>query len=133
MERKGFTIVELMIALFISSIIIIICFRFFLLNLKEFNIINGEVDGNANTRIAMDFIVEHIREGHDLIIGAGDVTIDGDRIYLKNNILRHGTDSQQIAYNITSFGVVRLKSEGLYKVTIMSFELCQNTLINKRK
>jgi prepilin-type N-terminal cleavage/methylation domain-containing protein len=133
MVRRGFTLVELMVVMFISVIIIAICFNVYIISLKEFKNIDEAVDGNANTRIAVDFIVEHIREGHSLVIGNGDVTIDGDRIYLKNNILRHGTDSQQIANNISSFGVVRINEEELYKVSVVSGSLSQITLINKRK
>ena len=133
MIKRGFTIVELMISLSIMVIIITICFNTYLLTLREFAVLEGGVDGKANVRIAMDFITERIREGRSIIFGVEDVTIDGDRIYLRNNILRHGTDSQQIANNINSFGVIRVNDGGLYKVSVVSGSLCTNTLIRKRK
>ncbi|TDT61964.1 PilW family protein [Fonticella tunisiensis] len=134
-KKKGFTLIEIIAALFIFSIIVAITFNFINFNNYLFSNISSSVDKKGNLRIAMDFVIEKIRNGNVIIIeeNNGKVTIDGKSIYVKNNILRYDVDSQQIAPEITDFKVfLENETSGLYRVRIVSEIYSFETFVMKR-
>lgn len=134
-KKKGFTLIEIIAALFIFSIIVAITFNFINFNNYLFSNISSSVDKKGNLRIAMDFVIEKIRNGNVIIIeeNNGKVTIDGKSIYVKNNILRYDVDSQQIAPEITDFKVFHEnETSGLYRVRIVSEIYSFETFVMKR-
>lgn len=133
MNRKGFSLIELIVAIFIFSLIVLTCSSIYTVNIKSFNYMDECVEERVNLRIAMDFLADLIRDGQSIVIEGNNVTIDGKRIYLINNILRYHTDSQQIANNVTSFKVSKLNENGLYNIILTSGKYSLNTLIKKRK
>lgn len=137
-KKKGFTLVELLIVLFILGIVAAVSMDFFISSRKQYNRISDRVDKQANVRIALEFITRHIRDAKVIGVSkdsyARDVlVIDGDNLYLKNdNILRFKVDSQQIASGITAFNALDMGS-GVYKITVASGDYTQSTLISQRK
>jgi prepilin-type N-terminal cleavage/methylation domain-containing protein len=137
-KKKGFTLIEVLIVLFILGIVAAVSMDFFISSRKVYSKISDGVDKQANVRIAMEFITRHIRNAKSISLskdsGGKDVlTIDGDKLYLRyDNILRFKVDSQQIASNITAFNAVDMGS-GVYKITVTSDDYSQTTLISQRE
>ncbi|MCX7695069.1 MAG: prepilin-type N-terminal cleavage/methylation domain-containing protein [Caloramator sp.] len=124
MKKKGFTLIESIVALFIFLIIVIVSLDFYGYSIslnKELNNNNSDI---INANIAFDFITDKIRTGKIQLINSINnnrlevfKTSDGGILYIKNGILRFNSDSQQIVPDI-NYVFVEKKSDKLYKVTI---------------
>lgn len=154
-KKKGFTLVEMLVVLFIFSIIVMIVMDFFGFNNRLYSNISKSVDKHANARIAMEFLTSRIRDAKEepvlqggiLDTTSGDtiltidgtnssmyLKIDGVRIYLENNIIKCDSGSQQAASNITSFIIKNKDSESkVYEVTVNSHDYSISTFIMNRK
>lgn len=124
MKKKGFTLIESIVSLFIFLIIVIVSLDFYGYSIslsKELNNNNSDI---INANIAFDFITDKIRTGRIQLINSINnnrlevfKTSDGGILYIKNGILRYNSDSQQIVPDI-NYVFVEKKSDKLYKVTI---------------
>lgn len=131
MIKKGYTLIEVVASLAILSIITFITFDFFNHNNRIYSNINTSIDQKANVRIALEFIYSTIRDCAEIKVQNNVLTVDNKNIYVRNNILRYGTDSEQIAPFITNFQVT-YKGSGLYKVVVSSEDYILSTLVKKR-
>jgi prepilin-type N-terminal cleavage/methylation domain-containing protein len=119
MNKKGFTLIEVVLSLSILCIIAVISIDFIKLNDRVFYNISDSIDRKSNLRIAMEFLYRTIRDCDSIEILSNGIKVDNERIYIKNNILRYSVDSQQIAPNITNFSVDKI-TDILYKIHISS-------------
>lgn len=124
---------EAIVSLGIACTIISICCSIYMQSEKNIELIGNQINSMSNLRIAMDFVGDKLREGQSILIESGGVKANGSKIYLKNNILRYNTDSEQIACDISSFMVEKENDLGLYKITLVSGINSMNSLITLRK
>jgi prepilin-type N-terminal cleavage/methylation domain-containing protein len=132
MRKKGFTLIEVISVVAILSIITAVSLNFFNFNNRVFYTICSSVDKKANMRIAMEFIYTRIRDSQTISFPNRILTVDGKRIYIKNNILRYDVDSQQVAPLITELNIVD-KGSGLYEISLFSEEYTLSTFVKRRK
>lgn len=131
MKRKGLTLIELMVSISILLIIITICSNILINGLITFHSISQNVNASQELKIAMDFICDTMEKGSMISIGTAKVTVDSDTIYLKNNILRFDQDQQQIACNIDSFVVEKVKENELYRISLSSGNDTRSRILSK--
>lgn len=119
--KKGYTIVENLVALFIVSIVIIGSVKFYIESKKALNNISNKSVMLTNLKISQEFVVNKVKEANDININSGKIYIDGNELYVKNNILRYKTSSQQISPNIIKVSIESV-GEDIYKITIYGEE-----------
>lgn len=119
--KKGYTIVENLVALFIVSIVIIGSVKFYIESKKTLNNISNKSVMLTNLKISQEFIVNKVKEANEININSGKIYIDGNELYVKNNILRYKTSSQQISPNIIKVSIESV-GEDTYKITIQGEE-----------
>ncbi len=119
--KKGYTIVENLVALFIVSIVIIGSVKFYIESKKALNNISNKSVMLTNLKISQEFVVNKVKEANEININSGKIYIDGNELYVKNNILRYKTSSQQISPNIIKVSIESV-GEDIYKITIYGEE-----------
>ncbi|QCX32715.1 hypothetical protein FDN13_02780 [Caloramator sp. E03] len=117
MKRKGYSLIETLIAAMICSFITIYMLDFISYNNIFLYKIEDITNIQENMNIAADFLYENIIKSNDIRIEDNNFFIDGKRVYIKNNILRFDTDSQQIASGITKIQIKKMKDR-LYTLTL---------------
>ncbi|MBZ4662423.1 MAG: hypothetical protein JG776_105 [Caloramator sp.] len=124
MKKKGFTLVESIVALFIFLIIVLISLDFYSFTFEINKKMSKDNSDLINATIAIDFISDKIRTDKIQLINSTNKnrleifkTSYGGVLYIKNGILRYNVDSQQIVPQI-DYVLVEKKSEKLYKVTV---------------
>ncbi|SHF02401.1 MULTISPECIES: PilW family protein [Caloramator] len=124
MKKKGFTLIESIVALFIFLIIVFISLDFYSFTIGINKKVGKDNSDIINATIALDFISDKIRTDKIQLINSMNKnrleifkTSDGGILYIKNGILRFNVDSQQIVPQI-DYVLVEKKSEKLYKITI---------------
>lgn len=150
MIKKGLTLVEMLVALSLFSILVLIAYSIINSNDTMYKIISRNSDSRINARIAMEYIIDRIMDAHTVQLQessnpcnnaahirvetrqgspANALIIDGDRFYIKQsskiingkqikeNIMRCGTDSQQVVPGIYAFEIWD-KGSGLYYITL---------------
>lgn len=120
MRHKGVTLIELMVALSIATLLMVTCCSVYKQNFVGMDGINKQIDARANLRIAMDYLCDRIKGAKSITPGCNSFKIDYDAIYIENDILRVKVDSQQIAYGIVFMEVVNVNGNNLMKVTLKS-------------
>lgn len=133
MRKSGFTLIETVLVLFIISLISIASLSFIQFNINLFRNMEDSIDKQSNIRIAVDFVYDRIKEAKDIKVFDDEIMLDGKRVYVKNNILRYDTDSQQIACGINQIKVYEIKNNGkLYCINVSSGDFSQTTLVLNR-
>ncbi|EYE89735.1 hypothetical protein Q428_01395 [Fervidicella metallireducens AeB] len=155
MKRKsGITLVELIIAIFLLSIIAAVTFDFIFTNYRFYLLYSFKADENQNVRIAVEYLSKGITNAKEVKlikkinnreftaqeIVAEDkegnysqyVYLDDKKIYLLNGIIRCDTSSQHVVSGIKSFEI-KDKGRGLYTITVNGKEYSQSTNIFKGK
>jgi prepilin-type N-terminal cleavage/methylation domain-containing protein len=151
---KGLTLVEVLISIFLLSIIAVLTLGF----VNSSNYLRRQaasrVDENMNLRIGLEYLAREIQEAKSLKLiekinhsetevdefEAESVSsnprfyvyIDGERLFLIDNIIRRHTESQQIVSGIKTFSI-KYNEEGLYTLKISSEKHSVSTRIYKRK
>ncbi|WP_026475849.1 PilW family protein [Alkaliphilus transvaalensis] len=104
-NNKGITLVELIVALAISSIIIGLIFSTLVFGSRSFNVQADQIDNLSSVRNAMDLITREIRKAESVDINNNVLTLDEYVYKLENNsITKNG---QVIISNIEKFEIVR--------------------------
>lgn len=103
-NRKGFTLIELMIVLALLSVVIMIAFSVFSFGLKSFNAQTDNIGNQSNVRYVISDITNEIRRGdatNITIISGGGINVNGIIYKLQgNNLLKNGNE---LASGIESF------------------------------
>ncbi|SKA81837.1 hypothetical protein SAMN05443428_104124 [Caloramator quimbayensis] len=95
--------------------------------------IEDNVDIQENMKIAMDFLYDSIVKAGSINIENNSIYIDGKKFYIKNNILRYDTDSQQIASGITKIEIIKISdNQNLYFIKIYSNNKIETTYVLNR-
>ena len=116
-RKKGYTLVENLVALFIIAIVIIGSVKFYIESKKSLNNINNKSTMYTNLKISQEFIVNKVRECNEININSGKIYIDGNELYVRGEILRYKTSSQQISPDIIKVSIENI-GDDTYKVTI---------------
>ena len=74
-NRKGFSLIEMMVALGILSLIIIGLVTFFSGGTRAWVTGQYQLEAQRNARLAIDRMVKEIREGNNFAIGAGNDSV----------------------------------------------------------
>jgi prepilin-type N-terminal cleavage/methylation domain-containing protein len=134
-NKKGFTLIELIVALSIAVIVISAVGSFLVSNLKSFNMANDQIDSQAQAKKALEFFTDTVMQGSGIttdmdstqdytkvtamnVTGYGSFTVDRSdplNIQFKYKAL-DDMDNTLIAQYLTSFTL-----EPLPQSTGMSF------------
>jgi prepilin-type N-terminal cleavage/methylation domain-containing protein len=77
-NRKGFTLVELMIVLALLSVVMMVGFSFFSYSFKSFNAQTDNIDNQSKVRYAISDVTKEIRKVNGLnIIISNEMDVDG--------------------------------------------------------
>lgn len=153
-SRRGLTLIEVLIALFLLSLLAVGTLSFVKYNDTSSRRLSSGVDEETNLRIALDYFTRVIQSGEEIrlikVEGSGPrevdfilaenrtssplqyMEMDGEEIFLSDNIIRRETESQHIVSGIESFWV-RHMGGGLYTVGVSSKGHSVSTRIYKRK
>lgn len=128
MKAKGVTLIECVVTILILSILSIIILDFYSFNIDLSDKLLNSNNDIMNSNIAMDFIIKKIRENEIYPINKNNngvlevfKTKNNELLYVKNNILRFLTDSQQIAPDIKAV-FVEDKGKNMYSVSMETVE-----------
>jgi prepilin-type N-terminal cleavage/methylation domain-containing protein len=132
MRKKGFTLIELIIALAFLMVLSSATFETYNNSVRNFNTLSDSIDKRGNCRIALDFIIDKLRGAISISTASNSVNLDTHKIYLKNNILRYDYDSEQVANNISGFSVDVL-NEFLFRVTVIAEDNKVQTIVCLRR
>ncbi|WP_078695753.1 PilW family protein [Caloramator quimbayensis] len=133
MKNKGFTLIEVLLMIIVLSSITVYVMNF-LFHYNNFVWkIEDNVDIQENMKIAMDFLYDSIVKAGSINIENNSIYIDGKKFYIKNNILRYDTDSQQIASGITKIEIIKISdNQNLYFIKIYSNNKIETTYVLNR-
>lgn len=119
MKERGYTLIEAVLSAILLSYMLIYILNFLFYNKIFMKKLEYFTDLQENMSIASDFLYENIVKAKDIKINNDSFYIDGKKVYVKNNILRFDTDSQQIAYGIKKIQIKSIENNyKLYMLTI---------------
>lgn len=129
-RKKGFTLIEVIVSLFIISIVIIGSVGFYNMGRKLLNTTYSQGIINSNLRIAQEFVAEKVENSATLILNGNNILIDGNRLFVDKMILRYGTGSQQIATDIVDVFIENL-GDDICRVTIKGEYEVLSTIVKR--
>lgn len=113
-NEKGITLIELLVALSLVSMVILLASSVQLFGQKQVNNQTNEIQNQSNVRLALNIITKEIRKASNVSVTNNVLTINNSDIYkLENNILKK--NSQPLITNIQSFTITKTDD----KVTII--------------
>lgn len=116
MRKKGFTLVELIVAIGLMGIIVVIASNLTVYAFKSHNVIKSKSHAQNEARLAALRIEKELRYSDDIVISDTDI-IGMNSIELSAaELLIKGASTQVIASNIKTFTV--LAEDGLIKIQI---------------
>lgn len=116
MRKKGFTLVELIVAIGLMGIIVVIASNLTVYAFKSHNVIKSKSHAQNEARLAALRIEKELRYSDDIVISDTDI-IGMNSIELSAaELLIKGASTQVIASNIKAFTV--LAEDGLIKLQI---------------
>lgn len=127
--KKGFTLIEVISSLFIVSIVIVGTISFYNMGSKLLFTTDNQGIINANLRIAQEFIVDKVEESLSINQRSG-ISIDGQKLFVKDRILRYGTSSQQISIDIVKVLIDEVDKD-LYRVTVVGEYETLSTIVKR--
>lgn len=112
-NKKGVTLIELLIVLSILSIIISLAFSVIFVGTKNFSVQTANVNNQSNVRYALNIISRDIRKAESVTVSEHTITIDDSFEYkLENNELLKG--EQILATDVETFHITKVGN----KITI---------------
>jgi prepilin-type N-terminal cleavage/methylation domain-containing protein len=105
-NKSGVTLIELVVALGLFSILTLLVFSVLSFSSRSFNIQASDIENVSNVRNAVSHITNEIRKADSISISDNVLTIDGSDEYklLNNSITKNG---QILFDNIEEFNIVR--------------------------
>lgn len=153
MKKKGFTLVEIMIALFILSIIAAVSLGFYITNRRAYTSLSCSVEDGVNVRIALEYLFRRIENSNNVLlienrdgseIEVDEITvnsvntlpkfyiyIDGEKIFIIDDIIRCNQKSEHVVSGIKSF-TIKKNREGVYFIKAASDNFSQSTKVSRR-
>lgn len=150
MKRRGISLIEIMIALSIFSIIAAASLGFYCTNRREYKALSNSVDNGVNVRIALEYFFRRIFNSNNVSliekkdgieIETDEITvnsnqsyicIDGDKIFIFEDIIRCNEKSEHVVSGIKSF-TIKKNGEGIYFIKVISENFSQSTKVARRK
>lgn len=152
--KKGFTLIEILIAISLLSILTLISMGFVFATQRVNNTLSGKIDENVNVRIALEFLSREISNSNEVflieeidgtineieevnVISVRDnpltyLKIGEKKIYIINEIIRYDTKSQQVVSGIKAFSV-KHGGQGVYFIGVYSENYYLSTCVYKGK
>ncbi|MCX7885187.1 MAG: type II secretion system GspH family protein [Caloramator sp.] len=119
MKKNGYTLIEVLMATIILAVLLSYVLNFLYYYNAFIKKIESNVDIQENMKIAADFLYENIIKAQNIDVEKDFLLIDGKRIYIKDNILRYDTDSQQIASGISKIEIKKIEDiQNLYFLSL---------------
>lgn len=153
MKKKGFTLVEIMITLFILSIIAAVSLGFYISNRRAYTSLSHSVEEGVNVRIALEYFFRRIESSNNVLlienrdgdeIEVDEITvysvdtlpkfyiyIDGEKIFIIDDIIRCNQKSEHVVSGIKSF-TIKKNGEGVYYIRVASNNFSQSTKVSRR-
>jgi prepilin-type N-terminal cleavage/methylation domain-containing protein len=117
-KRKGMTLIELIVALFILSIVIMMGYSMSIFGIRNFSNQSSAVNNQSNIRYAMSYISKEIRKAESITVSDNKIKVNNTTEYkLEGNIIKKNTNN--FVQGIGSFVVV----QGGKKITISIISL----------
>lgn len=153
MKKRGISLIEIMIALSILSIIASASLGFYYTNKRAYKALSNSVDDSVNARIALEYFFRRIINSNNVSliekkdgieIEADEITvnsvnnnlsyiyIDGDKIFIFEDIIRCNQKSEHVVSGIKSF-TIKKNGEGTYFIKVTSENFSQSTKVSRRK
>lgn len=153
MKKRGISLIEIMIALSILSIIAAASLGFYYTNKRAYKALSNSVDDSVNVRIALEYFFRRIINSNNVSliekkdgieIEADEITvnsvnnnlsyiyIDGDKIFIFEDIIRCNQKSEHVVSGIKSF-TIKKNGEGTYFIKVTSENFSQSTKVSRRK
>lgn len=136
-SEKGVTLIELLAALFLLSIILLLASSVHLLGLKQSSSQTSEIQNQSNVRLAMNIITREIRKASTVsFINIDDTDLSNDQLKI-NGVDIYKLENKNITKNanplITNIQTFTLKKvkDDMYTITIANIpsnNLPQTTL-----
>jgi prepilin-type N-terminal cleavage/methylation domain-containing protein len=118
-DKKGLTLVELIIAMSLLAVIITMGFSVYITGVKAFNQNASTVDNQSNVRYAMSYITRQLRKAADVQVNGTCLIIDGvDEYHLTRNTLMK--NDNQLVTGISLFTIT--KNDDILQITITSIK-----------
>ncbi|AGK55095.1 PilW family protein [Bacillus sp. 1NLA3E] len=112
-NEKGITLIELLAALALVSMVILLASSVQLFGQKQVNNQTNEIQNQSNVRLALNIVTKEIRKASNVSVTNNVLTINNTDIYkLENNILKK--NNEPLISNIQSFTITKTED----KVTI---------------
>jgi len=131
MVKKGYILIELLIAIEIFVVVLSFSLDFFINQIHFFSRHSEKLDANINARIAIEFLSDKIRNASNIVITGDTVYVDNKKIYLKNDVLIYDYSSVPIANKISRFSV-NFIGKGLYEINVDSFYTSYTVVVRNR-
>lgn len=114
--KKGLTLIELLIALSLFSVVMLLGYSVYITSIKNFDRDVASIDNQANVRFAMGYITRELRKASEIEVEGNQLTINKvDRYYFSNGILRKNYN--QLVTGISSFEVTLHENKLTIKIT----------------
>lgn len=115
-NKKGVTLIELIIVLSILAVVITLGYSIFIFGIKNFTIQTANANNQSNVRYATSFISKEIRKADSVSISSNEITIDGTVTYkLHSNVIMRNTN--ELVSDIASFNVERVGNRIILEIT----------------
>ncbi len=115
-NKKGVTLIELIIVIAILSIVIIMGYSVYFFGIKNFTTQTSSLNNQSNVRYAVSLISKEIRKAHTVETSSNELEIDGTVKYkLENNaIMEYGNE---LVIDIASFKVEKVGNRVILEIT----------------
>lgn len=115
-NKKGVTLIELIIVLSILSIVSSLAYSVYYFGLKNFNTQTVNVNNQSNVRYALSIISKDIRKSDSVTVSANIITIDGTIEYkLDGNVLMK--NGNNLVIDIETFNITRAGNKMTMEIT----------------
>lgn len=123
-------LLELIIAMAMLSLLLLCCFELLISEIGYYHQTTIAANTDQNLNIALDFVCDQIAGGQSILFSGDTLTVDSNRIYIKNTVLRLNEDQQQIAKGIDHMEVVRQGQGSCYLVTLCAGEIRRTRMMS---
>lgn len=97
-NKKGFTLVELLITLGLAGIVVSVVMSFFITNIKSYETISTESELQYQSQYIINFMTNKILEANNVKSVNGDSDMSGETL-INNIIFEHGTEEFNFEVN----------------------------------
>ncbi|SNR86457.1 prepilin-type N-terminal cleavage/methylation domain-containing protein [Anaerovirgula multivorans] len=130
-NRKGITLIELLMVLSVMSIIVVLSFSVYIFGMKSFTLQSTNVENQSNVRYATSYITKEIRKAESVEVLGNILTINGtDEYKLVDNIIWR--NSNELVTGIEHFNMSKSGNKiSLEIISLSNSDGCFSSLSSK--